>query len=62
MAKVCQKCNKKALSGNSRSHSNISSKRKMSVNLQTKKIDGQKMTVCTSCIKTLNKKKRQQTV
>ena len=62
MSKICQICSKKAMSGNSRSHSNISSKRKMSVNLQTKKIDGQKMTVCTSCIKTINKKKKQQTV
>lgn len=55
MAKVCDICDKKALSGNQRSHSNIASKRKMGVNLQSKKIAGKKMTVCTSCIKTYNK-------
>ncbi|MDA3815543.1 MAG: bL28 family ribosomal protein, partial [Patescibacteria group bacterium] len=39
MAK-CYICQRSAISGNSRSHSNIASKRKFKINLQTKKIDG----------------------
>ena len=62
MAKVCEVCNRKAMSGNTRSHSNIASKRLMKLNLQTKKIGASKMTVCTSCLKTLNKIKKNQTV
>lgn len=52
MAKVCSICQRKAVVGNSRSHSNIASKRRMSINLQTKKVNGHRITVCTSCIKT----------
>lgn len=59
MAKVCEICGKKALTSNQRSHSNIASKRKMGVNLQNKKMGGQKMSVCTSCIKTYNKLHRE---
>lgn len=59
MAKVCDICEKRALTANNRSHSNIASKRKMGVNLQSKKIAGKKMTVCTSCIKTYNKLQRE---
>jgi len=62
MAKICEICNKKALVGNKRSHSNISTKRKMGINLQSKKIGSKKITICTSCIKTLNKLKKQTTV
>lgn len=59
MAKVCEICDRRAVTGNSRSHSNIASKRTMGINLQSKKIDGKRMTICTSCLKTLNKKKIQ---
>ncbi len=59
MAKVCDICDKRALSTNKRSHSNIASRRKMGVNLQSKKIAGKKLTVCTSCIKTYNKLQRE---
>ena len=57
MAKSCQICNRKAAVGNTRSHSRIASKRTMSLNLQSKKIDGQKKIICTSCLKNLNKQK-----
>ncbi len=56
MSKMCEICERKAVVGNSRSHSNIASKRTMSINLQSKKVDGKKMNVCTSCIKSINKK------
>jgi ribosomal protein L28 len=54
MAK-CYKCGKKAISGNNRSHSNIATKRKFKVNIQSKIIDGKKVKICTGCIRTMNK-------
>lgn len=51
MAKVCSICQRKAVVGNSRSHSNIASKRRMHINLQSKKVDGRRITICTSCLK-----------
>ncbi len=51
----CQICGKRNRTGNSRSHSNVATKRKFKVNLQTKRINGKKMTICTACIKTGNK-------
>ncbi|MBU1203363.1 50S ribosomal protein L28 [Patescibacteria group bacterium] len=62
MAKVCEICNRGKLSANTRSHSNIASKRTMKLNLQSKKIGNSKMTVCTSCLKTLNKLRKNQTI
>ena len=59
MAKTCQICDRRAVVGNTRSHSRVASKRTMSINLQSKKIDGQRKTVCASCIKNLNKQKTQ---
>lgn len=57
MSKMCEICERKAVIGNSRSHSNIATKRRMSINLQSKKVDGKKLSVCTNCIKTINKNK-----
>ena len=62
MAKVCEICERKAVSGNSRSHSNIASKRLMNLNLQSKKIQGKKITVCTSCLKTSKKIQKDKTI
>ncbi len=56
MARVCEKCGRGTVSGVSRSHSNIASKRRLYINLQTKKIDGRRTKICTSCLKTLAKK------
>jgi len=39
----------------SRSHSNIATKHRQFVNLQTKKVDGKRINICTACIKTLSK-------
>jgi len=58
MAKICSICERKAVTGHSRSHSNIATKRLMSINLQFKKIDGQRKMVCTSCLRSINKKLR----
>ena len=62
MARICSTCGRQAIMGNSRSHSNIATRRRMNINLQTKKIDGKKQSVCTSCIKSLNKQKKAATV
>jgi ribosomal protein L28 len=51
----CYICNKRSQTGNKRSHSNVATKRKFKVNIQSKKIDGEKRKICTSCIKTMNK-------
>lgn len=62
MARVCQITGKKAIVGNSVSHSNIKTKRKFNVNLQTKKFyvpEEEKwvtLKVSTTAIKTINKK------
>jgi len=56
MARVCEKCGRGTISGVSRSHSNIATKRRLYINLQSKKIDGRRTKICTSCLKTLAKK------
>ncbi|MBT4648965.1 50S ribosomal protein L28 [Candidatus Parcubacteria bacterium] len=60
MAKVCDICSRGKVSGNRRSHSNNATKRTMKINLQSKKLGGSRMTICTSCLKTLNKLKKKQ--
>ena len=62
MSKVCEICQRKALTGNLRSHSNIATRRKMKLNLQNKKIAGKKTIICTSCLKTINKKQKEATI
>ncbi|MDP2684086.1 MAG: 50S ribosomal protein L28 [bacterium] len=56
MAKVCQICGRGALTGNNRSHSNISTKRKQHINLQKSLHQGKKVKACASCIKSATKK------
>lgn len=55
MSKVCAVCGRGPQVGNSRSHSNIATKRKFDLNLQSRKVNGKKAKVCTKCIKTLSK-------
>jgi len=57
MSRVCQICGRGPKSAQSRSHSNIASKRTMAINLQTKKIGGQNLKICTKCLKTSAKEK-----
>ncbi|MFH1597458.1 MAG: 50S ribosomal protein L28 [Patescibacteria group bacterium] len=56
MAKVCALCQRGALKGNKRSHSNIATKRRQYLNLQKIKKDGKSIMVCTSCIRNQSKK------
>ncbi|MFC1756450.1 50S ribosomal protein L28 [Patescibacteria group bacterium] len=55
MSRVCDVCGRGPQSGNSRSHSNIATRRKFNINIQTKTIKGKKSNVCTKCIKTMSK-------
>ncbi|MBU1148548.1 50S ribosomal protein L28 [Patescibacteria group bacterium] len=58
MSKVCSICERTALKGNNRSHSNIATRRRQHLNLQKTKIDGRSAMVCTSCLKTQSKKSK----
>lgn len=51
MSRVCNSCSRGPLVGNSRSHSNIATKRRQLVNLQPRTIGGQKVRLCTRCIR-----------
>ncbi len=55
MSRTCEICGRGTQSGHSRSHSNIATKRKFKINLQTKVVNGKRMKVCSRCIKTLVK-------
>ncbi|MCK4918757.1 MAG: 50S ribosomal protein L28 [Candidatus Pacebacteria bacterium] len=55
MSKICQVCGRGTRASQSRSHSNIATKRKQFINVQTKHIDGEKIKICTKCIKTTAK-------
>ncbi len=46
------------MTGNTRSHSNIATKVRRMVNLQTRKIQGVKMKLCTRCLRTLSLKEK----
>ena len=55
MAKRCDVCGRGSTKGASRSHSNIKTIKRQNINLQAKKIGGEKIQVCTKCIKTMTK-------
>ena len=58
MAKKCDLCGRSATKGASRSHSKIKTLKRQNINLQNKMIDGQKVKLCTSCLRTIDKPKR----
>ena len=55
MAKRCDICNRGARKGASRSHSKVKTLKQQKINLQTKNINGLKLKLCTSCLRTLAK-------
>jgi ribosomal protein L28 len=57
MPKTCDTCGKGPHTKISRSHSHIATKKMQYPNLQSKKIEGKKMTICTRCLKSLTKTK-----
>lgn len=54
---TCAICGRKPLRGNAVSHSNQKTIKRQKLNLQSKKIDGKRVRVCTSCLKTIAKQK-----
>ncbi len=58
MARKCDLCKRGATKGASRSHSKIKTLKRQKINLQSKVIDGAKLKICTSCMRTLAKKKK----
>jgi large subunit ribosomal protein L28 len=55
MSRVCQVTGRGTRAGNSRSHSNIATRRTFAVNLQTKVVDGKRIRLSAKAIKTLAK-------
>ncbi len=55
MAKACEKCGKKAMSGNNVSHSHKKTRRKFNVNLHSLHVlengTSKKIKLCSSCLK-----------
>ncbi len=56
MSRVCQVCGRGTRSSNSRSHSNIATKRKQYVNIQKKSVNGKTIKICAKCVKSSSKK------
>lgn len=59
MSRMCDLCARGSNRANSRSHSNIATKREQHVNLQAKRIAGMKARLCTKCIKTVTKRAKE---
>lgn len=55
MSKICDLCERVAMNSFTRSHSNIKTKHKQGVNLQSKKVSGMKLKLCTRCLRTVKK-------
>jgi large subunit ribosomal protein L28 len=55
MSRICVLTGKGAKSANSRSHSNIATRRRQKANLQTVRINGRRLRVATSTLRTLRK-------
>ncbi len=53
MSLKCDFCQRHSIVTQTRSHSNIATKRKSYVNLQSRKFGQVKVKVCTKCLKTL---------
>lgn len=61
MSRLCDRCGRGANRANTRSHSNIATKVRQFANLQSRKIGGIKMKVCTGCLRTIAKTLSQKT-
>ncbi len=55
MSKRCEICKKGSTKGATRSHSNVKTLKRQNRNLQTKNIGGNKVRICTRCLRTLAK-------
>ena len=57
MARQCDICGRSSTKGIKRSHSNVKTIKRQNINLQVKKVDGQKKRICSKCMKTAAKMK-----
>ncbi|MDO8583892.1 MAG: 50S ribosomal protein L28, partial [bacterium] len=55
MSRTCALTGKRANFGHSRSHSNIATKRRQNVNLQTVRINGKRIRISTRALRTIKK-------
>ncbi|HLD31193.1 MAG TPA: L28 family ribosomal protein [Patescibacteria group bacterium] len=55
MSRCCDICARGTTTSISRSHSNIKTKRKVFINLQTKKVKGGTIKACVRCLKQITK-------
>lgn len=55
MPKICSICKRGTTSGYLKSHSQRKTKRAIGINLQSKKINGKSVKICTRCIKKMAK-------
>ena len=55
MAKRCDVCGRGSTKGMKRSHSNVKTLKRQNINLQPRKIEGEKKKICTSCLRTMKK-------
>lgn len=58
MARQCYNCKRGFLTSVSRSHSNIATKRRQNVNLQARRVEGDKVLICAACLKATKKVKK----
>lgn len=58
MSRVCALSGRGTASGNTRSHSNIATRRTFKINLQSKKIGGVRVKLSTRALRTLTKVKK----
>ena len=58
MARTCDICGRGTKASFSKSHANNKTKTTNKINLQSKKINGQRVKICTKCIKSLAKKSK----
>jgi len=56
MSRIDELTGKRANFGNSRSHSNIATKRRQNVNLQTVRINGKRLRISARTLKTIKRK------
>jgi len=58
MSKQCDLCARAATRGATRSHSKVRTLKRQNINLQPRQVGGFKIKLCTSCLRTVNKKEK----
>ncbi|MFA4871498.1 MAG: 50S ribosomal protein L28 [Patescibacteria group bacterium] len=56
MPQSCEICGRGTTKAFNVSHSKVKTKKTQKINLQTRKIDGKRIKICTGCLKTRTKK------